>query len=246
MGGERDQNTSEHLATGLNRTSRRKVVGKTLAYSKTDSRFWLPRLFRWAGSPNYSMRVQFRGRELSFSLRTGNRESAAKRAATIFGDLIHLGIEATIAKHRAPAVKAPEPDVTIGDWISTANDVFDGKPATFGGYARGLRFIASEIMAVSKSKKRYGRTQSKNYRRQVDSTPLSILTPEAIQAWRIRYVKRVGESPARQRSARISCNAAIRQARSLFSRKILGFIDAGLVPDSPALQPALGSIRENR
>jgi hypothetical protein len=41
-----------------------------------------------------------------------------------------LCIEATIAKHRAPAVKAPEPDVTIGDWISAASKVFDGKPAT--------------------------------------------------------------------------------------------------------------------
>jgi integrase len=230
MGDECSQNTSEHSATGLNQTSRRKVVGKKLVYPKTDSRFWLPRLFRWAGSPNYSIRVQFRGRELSFSLRTGNRESAAKRAAKIFADLVDLGIEATIAKHRAPAVKAPKPNVTIGDWISAVSGVFDGKPATFGGYARGLRFIASEILAVSKSKKRYGRAQSNNYRRQVDAAPLSIFTPEAIQAWRIRYVKRAGENPARQRSARISCNAAIRQARSLFSHKILGFIDAGLVP----------------
>jgi integrase len=230
MGGEPDQNVREHWATGLNQTSRRKVVGKTLAYPKTDSRFWLPRLFRWPGSPNYSMRIQFRGREMSFTLRTGNKEAAAQKAAGVYRDLVNLGIESTIVKHRGPAVKAPERDVTIGDWISAASDVFDGKPATFGGYARGLRFIASEILAVSKSKKRYGRTQSKSYRRQVDSAPLSILTPEAIQAWRIRYVKRAGEDPARQRSARISCNAAIRQARSLFSRQILGFIDAALVP----------------
>ena len=216
MSGGRDQNTREHSATGLNQRSRRKVVGKTLAYPKTDSRFWLPRLFRWAGSPNYSMRVKFRGRELSFSLRTGTGNQQPSGLPR-FGDLIHLGIEATIAKHGAPAVKAPEPDVTIGDWISAASKVFDGKPATFGGYARGLRFIASEILAVSKSRKRYGRTQSRNYRRQVDSAPLSILTPEAIQAWRIRYLKRVGENPARQRSARISCNSTLRQARSLFS-----------------------------
>jgi hypothetical protein len=85
-----------------------------------------PRRFalRVAGSPNYSMRVQFRGRKLSFSLRTGNKDSAAKRAATIFGDLVHLGIEATIAKPRGPAVEAPERAVTIGDWISAASKGF--------------------------------------------------------------------------------------------------------------------------
>ena len=150
MGGERDQNIREHSATGLNQISRRKVVGKTLAYPKTDSRFWLPRLFRWAGSPNYSMRVQFRGRELSFSLRTGNKESAAKRAATIFGDLVHLGIESTIVKHRGPAVKAPERDVTIGDWISAASKVFDGKPATFGGYDAAALHRVGDLGCVQK------------------------------------------------------------------------------------------------
>ena len=152
-------------------------------------------------------------------------------ASGIYSDLIALGVEATLAKHRTqtpPTITTGA--TTIGDWISAAIKVFDGKPASFGGYARGLRFIASEILDVSKNKKRYGRTQAKNYRRQVDAVPLTILTPEAIQAWRIRYVKLVGESPARQRSARISCNSAIRQARALFSRQILGFIDTGLVP----------------
>ena len=57
-------------------------------------------------------------------------------------------------------------------------------------------------------------------------------TPGAmtIQGWKIRYVKRAGENPARQRSSRISCNSALRQARALFSRQILGFIDPDLVP----------------
>ena len=58
-------------------------------------------------------------------------------------------------------------------------------------------------------------------------------TPSAmtIQGWKIRYVKRAGENPARQRSSRISCNSALRQARALFSRQILGFIfDPDLVP----------------
>jgi integrase len=95
-----------------------------------------------------------------------------------------------------------------------------------------LRFITSEILAVSKNKKRYGRTQARVYRRQVDTAPLSILTPEAIQIWRIRYVKQAGENPARQRSARISCNSAIRQARALFSRKVMKFI-SGVVPPDP-------------
>ena len=217
--------------TELNQKSARKVQGKPASLSKADARYWLSRLFKWEGSPNYSIQIQFRGRRMSFSLGTGNREAAAKRAAGIYSDLLTLGVEATIAKNRAQK-QLPAVDVaTIGDWIIAAGEVFDGKPATFGGYARGLRFIASEILAVSKNKKRFGRTQAKTYRRQVDAVPLFILTPEAIQAWRIRYVKRAGESPAKQRSARISCNSAIRQARALFSRKVMKFIGGVTVPD---------------
>ena len=217
--------------TELNQKSARKVQGKPASLSKADARYWLSRLFKWEGSPNYSIQIQFRGRRMSFSLGTGNREAAAKRAAGIYSDLLTLGVEATIAKNRAQKQLPAVAVATIGDWIIAAGEVFDGKPATFGGYARGLRFIASEILAVSKNKKRFGRTQAKTYRRQVDVVPLFILTPEAIQAWRIRYVKRAGESPAKQRSARISCNSAIRQARALFSRKVMKFISGVTVPD---------------
>ena len=205
-------------------------------FSKNDSRHWLSRVLkptndRGLVSPYYSMQIQFKGHRLSFGLGTGNKEAAARKAAGIYVDLLSLGVPATLAKHKPQKVKDTDGCSTIGEWIVAAQKVFDGKPATFGGYARGLRFIASEILAVSKTKKRYGRTQAKAYRRQVDAAPLTILTPEAIQAWRIRYVRRVGESPARQRSTRISCNSAIRQARALFSRKVMKFISGVSLPD---------------
>ena len=183
----------------LNKKSARKVQGKRAALSKADARYWLPRLFKWQHSPNYSIQIQFRGRRMSFSLGTGNRDAAAKRAAGIYSDLLSRGVEATIAKHRTQAPPSLA-GVTIGDWIEAAGKVFDGKPATFGGYARSLRVIASEIFSVSNTKKRYGRTQAKAYRRQVDAAPLAMLTPDAIQGWRIRYVKQPGENAARQRS----------------------------------------------
>jgi integrase len=178
------------------------------------------------------MRIQFRGREMSFTLRTGNRDAAAQKAASVYRDLVNLGVETTIAKYRASAAtKEPERPATIGGWISAANKVFDGKPATFGGYARALRFIASEILAVVKNKKRYGRKNARSYRQGIDDLPLTILTPEAIQTWRIQYVQKAGENPARQRSARITCNSNLRQAKALFSRKILKFTSGVALPD---------------
>lgn len=228
---------SEQEPTELNQKSGKQLphqIRRTVG--KNDSRYWLSRIFRpvngrGQASPHYSMRIRFEQKRHAFSLGTGNKDAAAKRAAAIYGELLALGVEPTLAKRRAQKQLDDAGAATIGAWISAAHKVFDGKPATFGGYARALRFVASEILAVSKTKKRYGRTQAKAYRRQVDAAPLSILTPEAIQVWRIRYVKQAGESPARQRSARISCNSALRQARALFSRKVMKFISGVTLPD---------------
>ena len=176
------------------------------------------------------MRVQFRGRELSFPLRTGNKEAAAKRAAGIFSDLAGLGLEAALAKHKGPAPEERRA-ATIGDWIAAAGKVFDGKPSTFGGYARALRFIASEILAAPKNKGRFSAAQAKGYRSGIDAAPLCILSPEAIQAWKIRYVQKAGENAARQRAARISANSALRQAKALFSRKVIKFVAGVAIPE---------------
>ena len=162
---------------------------------KNDARYWLPRLFRKINaqgemSPHYSMRVQFRGRRMAFVLGTGNKDAAARLAAGLYGELLAKGIDAVLAKYRAQKPEKPQELATVGQWIAAARQVFDGRPATFGGYARALRFIASEILAVAKHKKRFGRKQAKSYRQGIDGAPLGILTPDAIQASRIRYVCR--------------------------------------------------------
>jgi hypothetical protein len=51
--------------------------------SKADPRYWVRRLVKWHGAPNYGVQIQFRGRRLTFTLRTANKDSAAKRAAAI-------------------------------------------------------------------------------------------------------------------------------------------------------------------
>jgi hypothetical protein len=95
------------------------------------------------------------------------------------------------------------PILTIGNWIESAGKVFDGKPATLRGYAGALRLIASQILATQKDNQRFAQKHAETYRRKIDAAPISILTPEAVQAWRINYVAKAGD-PARQRAARIS------------------------------------------
>jgi len=191
------------------------------------------------------MAVMFKGRRLTFGLYTANEEAASGRARDIYVDLIKLGVDATLAKHKAttpdpeqliPEAAEPKPDITIGKWLALAEAVFVGKPGTFGGYVRCLRSIASHITGLKKSKKRFAGKGNEKYRRRIDSAPLSILSPAAIQKWRKAMVAAAGKNPAAVASTKISVDSMIRQASALFSVKITKYIERPSIPNPVPFQ----------
>ena len=163
------------------------------------------------------MKIQHCGRRTTFRLNTGNKDAAARRALALYEDVVTRGIENVIAERRGGA-ETSDTISTIGAWIESARSVFDGSPVTFAGYVRALRQIASEVTAMDKTNKRFERNQSGEFRRKIDAMPLSILTPQAIQSWRINYVAERSANPAVARAARISCNSALRNAKALFPK----------------------------
>jgi integrase len=221
----------------MNSRITKRLPSKTkLSFGKTDSRYWADRIFKpisGAGkeSPHWAMQLCFKAHRLSFGLRTGNKDAAARMARDIYQDLLTLGVEGARAKHRPERQKEPSTAATIGAWITAAEQVFDGRPATFGSYARSLRLIAGDILSVSKTRKRFAASKKSAYRAKIEEAPLSVLTAEAIQSWRIRFVGKAGKSPALQRTKKISANSLIRQARALFSKKMLKFITGIQHPD---------------
>jgi integrase len=200
----------------------------TRGAGKNDSRYWRKRIYRpfnarGEASPHYSMRLQMRGERWSFSLGTGNAEAAARKAATVYTDFLTLGVEAALAKYRPQ--KAADSITTVGQWITAARSVATTNPATFALYARALRKIAGDIIRVKRNRKRFGPKHggAQEYRRAIDSAPLALLSPEAIQKWRMEYIK-LAKTPAEQRSRMTSCNSTVRQACSLFGKKIAKFV----------------------
>jgi hypothetical protein len=103
------------------------------------------------------------------------------------------------------------------------------RPASFAAYAVYLRRIAGDILNLRQPATK---TKQKRATRQViENAPVSILTAEAVQAWRLAFVARAGVNGTKARSARISSNSMIRQARSLFAPKVLKFLGALRLPD---------------
>ncbi|MEO6969924.1 MAG: tyrosine-type recombinase/integrase [Chthoniobacterales bacterium] len=225
--------SSERMAeqdrSRLNENNGKRVANRTSrALGKNDSRYWRSRIFRPVNargdtSPHYSMRLQIRGKRLAFSLGTGNAEAAARKAASVYADFLTLGVEGALAKYRPQ--KAAESITTVGEWIKKAHGVTAVNPATFSMYSRALRKIVGDIIQVKRDRKRYGRKGGggRAYREAIDGTLLSILSPAAIQMWRLEYVKRA-KTPAEERSRKTSCNSTLLQARSLFGKRITRFV----------------------
>ena len=129
---------SEQEPTELNLKSGKHVANHFRATAgKNDSRYWLSRIFRPVNdrgetSPHYSMKVQFRGRRMAFTLGTANKEAAARRATGVYTDLLTLGVDATLAKHRTQSSREISSKVaTIGAWIEAARGVSASNAATF-------------------------------------------------------------------------------------------------------------------
>ena len=177
-------------------------------------------------------------------LAPANKEAAARRAAGIYTDLLTLGVEATLAKHRAQSRREiPSKVATIGEWIEAARGVSASNAATFAQYAASLRLIAGQILSVKKTKKRFGpgKGGAQAYRAGIDAASLEILSAQAVQRWRLAYVAQA-KNPAQERSRMTSANSTIRQARSLFADKIVRFLpDVRLTLPSPVCRMSSSS-----
>ena len=174
-------------------------------------------------SPHYAAQLQVGGRHMSLGLHTGNREVAARKAAALYNDFVTLGVEATLTKHRP---KRPEDEqiASVGEYLSAARVVSSVRPITFAGYARSLRQVVAGILYPAHGQ------ETKAIRAAVDAASLEVLTPEAVQAWRLSFAARAQGDARREKAARVSANSLIRQAASLFSQKVVRFLGPLTLP----------------
>ena len=231
-------------AEGRGKIAKQLPNKKTGGVGKNSANYWITRLIRPVNSrgeesPHYSFRTLYKGKRGAFSTGTGNREAAAKIAAGIYNDILTLGWDAALAKHRPTNEtdpNLPAPVASVGGWIKAAREVSTTNSSTFTSYSRALRKIIGDILAVERSAKRFGPRKggAADYRAKIDATSLEVLTLTAVTKWRVEYVGRA-KTPAEQRSRETSCNSTIRQARSLFGGTIRFLLNkSGLRLPSPA------------
>jgi integrase len=241
---------------------------KSAGRSKTDARYWTDRIFfptftkdgERLMARHYSARIAYLKLRHTFPLGTGNKETAAKTAATIFESLQRKGWKETLAKY-APTHAAKKP-ATVGELIREAQACSSVAPDTLADYTRSFRSIVADVegiksvVPITRGKRVLDPVTGKHrivkvatskdirfdpsteageaWRKRVDAVPLSRITPEKIQKWKLSYVRdNGGDDYEQERRAKNTANSKLRQAKALFSKNVLPYVQRSLVLPSP-------------
>jgi integrase len=175
---------------------------------------------------NYAVRMSCGNRQRSLSTGTPNRDHAAEIARDWYVYLTKHNWSEFDAEYRnaTSATMTPQSvktsQLTVGDFLIAARNESDLAHKTFDDYARCLRFIVSELRAMTKPRSRhdYRNGGRKAWAAAIDATPLEAITPDQIRAWKRAYVARAGHDELLRRRYTTSCNSYLRRARALFSK----------------------------
>lgn len=224
-------NGSEHKRTLPNKKTARKLHG---GYPKGDVRHWLSRVKK-EDSPDFGIQIHFRGKRHRFPLKTPNKETAARKALAIYQNLVATGWDAVLAEHKASAVK-PSPGGTVGDLIRAVSNLANVRARTLSGNVSTFRRIVADVQGIDSSASRFaskgeGRA---SWLAAVDAVRLAQLTPDRIEAWKLRFVSdRSKHGEVKARAARNSANTMLRMGKSLFAKRLLRFIASQVELPSP-------------
>ena len=209
---------------------------KKHTFSKGDARYWVGagRLFKDHGVADYSCRFSVRGQRAQICLVTSNQKEAAKRAAALYKLVSQEGWEAGFALYR-PKEKVSEPDVvSVGMLIETASQVSSARSQSLETYAKALRSIVSEICVISSDGKFDAyKGGMKKWRAKVDAVALDTITPAKVLAWKNKRLRSAETDPLAKRRAIVTVNSLMRNAKSLFGKKLLPFIEQSVTLPRP-------------
>ncbi|MGB0155286.1 MAG: hypothetical protein ACPGFB_14750, partial [Verrucomicrobiales bacterium] len=205
--------------------------------SKTSQSYWLERLRKRKGL--YGAQVQFKG-ERHYLTFTQDKHDSASKAGKAYAVLLSKGWDSVLKEH-SRINRDPEPEklqATVGNYIELAKEIAKVSDRTFRDYARSMRMIVSEIAEIENGKKRFSAAGAKEWRTQIDEIPLSAITAARVAAWQKMRIKSAGKDPIRLRSAKVSANTYLRQAKSLFGKRLLPLVSERL--DVPCPPPFAG------
>jgi hypothetical protein len=228
------QKSDDQMLTKSSRASR---------FARSDIRYWENAVFQRVRdrkgkkdrSKHFSVQLQRAGRRAEFSLRTANKAVAARKAREIYEHLKATGWTATLAKFKA----GPEPRnngaiETVGEFLAAIEETTSSRGRTLSEYIRSFRRIVAGAFDIDDPKKYDYRGGGRRvWIDRIDSIQLEKVTPQVVQSWKVDFLSRAGQNPAKQRTARISVIRPYAQHETCSARYASNSLHCPL--DSPPL-----------
>lgn len=253
--------TSEDQTSGQEMAKTFRSEKKAVSLAKTDARYWLGRLFRntygngdtFSQTRDWCARIARAGRRETFNLGTPNREAAARVAQKIYGSLLSRGWDLTLAEFKPKNAKSTRM-ASVGELLAEVKATAGFRASTFTAYSQGLRQITAAIAKIEDQpeldkdgqpkydrKKRIVRRSRRDHQKggrdawvkMVEVQPLDILTPDAVQRWKLAHIEKAGAAPDAARRASNTTGSLLRNARSLFSDRALKHVREKLTLPDP-------------
>jgi len=209
-------------------------------FAKTDVRYWQRTIFRQTYTrdgetrvtKDWAMKIAHVGRRETFPLGTPNKAAEAAKARDIYLLLVASGWEITLRRYKASLAvpkKVAANGGTVGDFLAELSEKSDAKPKTLEGYAVAFRKIVADVVGQGHGRGG-GATKRTAWRQAVEAVALADLTPAKVQHWKLSFVANAGDDPVRQRAARVSANAFLRRAKSLFAPSMTKHLERVMLP----------------
>ena len=200
---------------------------------KTHLAYWEKRIFQRRAGGNWWMLVQHDGRRTKLSLETPIKAAAAVKARDIYVSILANGWDETLRSLKPE--RAIKSDTTVGQFLTELAAKADLKAKTREGYAVAFRRIVADSFGLDGGKIKYDAHSGgrQTWLCKVHAVKLRDLTPAIVQKWKRDFLARAGKDPIRQRSAKISVNSIIRQAKSLFGRDAIAHLECELPSPLP-------------
>jgi len=206
-------------------------------FGKLDQRHWKSRLLirRYVRDgeviqdTNFYVRVQYQGHRHLFDTGEADKASACRAAAIIYKSILANGWDQAISDNaeilgKARKIPKVESSGTVGALIRTYEGISTTQESSRLSYSRAIRKIYADINNVPKGRKHDSRRGGhKTWIELVDSLALSSVTPDKAIDWKQAMLRAAGNDAQRRRVI-VTVNSLIRNAKSLFSRRLLPHI----------------------
>ena len=213
-------------------------------FSKRDSRYWHQRIFKQTQANGqvdacWSMRLAIGGKRRQLSLDSGNKQTAAERAAAIYASAKDQGWDAAVSAFGTRRKPTPPPpaSATVGDVIRVIEERGTHlRQSTKLRIYSALRVVVASAAGIEEYDLKASNAAKATRRDAIDRIDLATVTPDLIRRWQRDFITVSDDDDLKIATKKRSADGTL----SAFSRAwtealAVHYRDAGLVmPPNPS------------